>query len=41
MADNIVVRYSTIYDPTLNEGLQTAFVEFLKNDAEINTKKKL
>jgi len=40
MADNIVVRYSTIYDQHCNEGLQTAFVKFLKKDAEINTKEK-
>lgn len=40
MADNIQVRYSTIYDQHCNEGLQTAFVKFLKNDAEINTKEK-
>lgn len=40
MADSIQVRFSTIYDQQCNEGLQTAFVKFLKNDEEINTKAK-
>ncbi|MDD2492641.1 MAG: hypothetical protein RBR48_01640 [Bacilli bacterium] len=40
MADSIQVKYSTIYDQQCNEGLQTAFVKFLKNDEEINTKAK-
>ena len=40
MADNIKFKYNTIYDQHCNEGLQTAFVKYLKGDDEINTKEK-
>ena len=38
MADSIKFKYNTIYDQQCNEGLQTAYVKYLKGDAKINSK---